>query len=108
MLTVDAVLQWQAGLYHGLGCETFAKGSIYHGNFYKGRRHGFGVCQYHNGDYYEGEWVRGVRQGLGAKPGCITSVLTLQQHLSLLVLSFPVGTGEQFGSSSDQVICLLV
>lgn len=59
------LLQWLAGLYHGLGCEAFAQGSTYSGNFQQGRRHGFGVCEYYNGDYYEGEWQEGVRQGLG-------------------------------------------
>jgi len=59
------LLQWAGGVYHGLGCESFAQGSTYNGNFHEGRRHGFGVCEYHNGDYYEGEWVMGVRQGLG-------------------------------------------
>lgn len=59
------LLQWAGGIYHGLGCESFAQGSTYNGNFQEGRRHGFGVCEYHNGDYYEGEWQMGVRQGLG-------------------------------------------
>ena len=62
---IGLLLQWAAGLYHGLGCESFAQGSTFTGNFQQGRRHGFGVCEYQNGDYYEGEWVMGVRQGLG-------------------------------------------
>lgn len=49
----------------GVGTETFALGSTYHGQYTEGARNGWGVCRYYNGDYYEGQWRQGLRDGRG-------------------------------------------
>lgn len=51
--------------YIGNGTQYLPDGSIYVGNFKRGKKHGQGVMTYSNGDCYEGNWVEDCRDGIG-------------------------------------------
>ena len=65
MAIMGMLVQMANDVFNGVGKETFARGSLYEGDFVAGARQGCGVCHYHNGDYYEGEWAQGLRHGRG-------------------------------------------
>ena len=50
---------------HGKGIYKYSDGSIYDGNWHRGRRHGEGTYTYCNGDVYIGEWEDGYKSGKG-------------------------------------------
>ncbi len=47
------------------GVYKFRDGSVYRGNFLKGKLHGYGKLQYANGAVYEGEWKMDLKSGKG-------------------------------------------
>ncbi|KAK1941900.1 Radial spoke head 10 B [Phytophthora citrophthora] len=69
--------QWRANSFHGTGKYTDAEGSIYEGEFVRGKKHGVGKLvssitetesdstTQHQTEQYSGEWRDGSREGLG-------------------------------------------
>jgi hypothetical protein len=69
--------QWRANAFHGTGKYTDAEGSIYEGEFSRGKKHGVGklvvpVAEAQAGtsgqrqtEQYSGEWRDGSRDGIG-------------------------------------------
>ena len=58
---------WSFGekYYHGKGKLSFADGTVYEGDFDKGKANGYGTFRWPNGDTYVGEWKDDQRTGKG-------------------------------------------
>eukprot|EP00796_Vickermania_ingenoplastis_P010470 gene10470-7275_t len=52
-------------LYHGLGVRYHSNGTIYNGQWEKGKMHGEGFLQYLDGSFFTGSFVQDRIQGLG-------------------------------------------
>jgi hypothetical protein len=50
---------------HGRGTMRYPNGSLYTGQWKKGRMHGNGTIKWEDGSQYAGQWVRGKRTGSG-------------------------------------------
>ena len=50
---------------HGQGVMKYETGSIYKGNFVKGKKHGHGIFVYAKGNSYRGEWLVDKKCGKG-------------------------------------------
>ncbi|CAI5458854.1 unnamed protein product [Closterium sp. Yama58-4] len=64
------------GLPHGLGCYTWADGSVYEGEWVKGQKNGQGMFLWPSGARYQGEWKKGQMQGVGTYWGADGSFYT--------------------------------
>ena len=51
-----------AGMPHGIGCYTWADGSVYEGEWVRGQKHGNGLFVWPSGARYQGEWKAGQMQ----------------------------------------------
>lgn len=57
--------EFQDGLAHGEGVESFRDGSYYSGNFFKGEKIGKGEFYFSDGSKYEGSFKEGKAEGKG-------------------------------------------
>ncbi|KAE9063315.1 hypothetical protein PF010_g29047, partial [Phytophthora fragariae] len=69
--------QWCGNAFHGIGKYTDAEGSVYEGEFVRGKKHGVGKLtapvmelqsestETHQTEQYSGEWRDGCREGVG-------------------------------------------
>ena len=51
-----------AGMPHGIGCYTWADGSVFEGEWVRGQKHGNGLFVWPSGARYQGEWKAGQMQ----------------------------------------------
>ena len=52
-------------LRHGQGCDNFANGDSYLGEYTYGKANGYGQYKWANGNVYSGIFVEGMKEGKG-------------------------------------------
>ena len=56
---------WRNSMREGIGIENYEDGSVYCGEFYKGKKNGIGYYKWPDNSYYEGEWCDNMLNGYG-------------------------------------------
>lgn len=62
---LDGELHFEGNLVHGLARCTWPSGSIYEGDYRKGRRHGVGRFTWASGEVYDGDFQEDMMHGMG-------------------------------------------